>query len=115
MNKLNSIELKILDKLSLKYPSIKQHIPLLRVLNREITGIGMYVNFYYVDPLNIPFLEICNTSISTNEDLHLDTLKYGLAHEVDITNCKINFIEFVTYGENWDGSFLNHKWSDNID
>lgn len=109
MRELNNIELDILQRLSLIYPSIKKHIPLLKVLNSKITGVGMFVNFFYVDNENIPFLEIKSGSLSTNEDISLINLKYGLGYEVDITDSKINFIEFITYGELWDGKFIMNE------
>jgi hypothetical protein len=50
-----------------------------------------------------------NTSVSTNEVIQIDGLKYGLTYEVDISDEKIKFIELVTNGEDWDG-----KVSDNF-
>lgn len=101
MEQLNKLELSILKRLSINYPSIKNHIPDLRVKIRKNTGVGMYINFYYVnEPLS---LNIADSSISSNETIEMAGLKYGLAYEVDITSGKINFIELVTYGEEWNG------------
>lgn len=112
MDNLSKLEISILDKLSVKYPSIKQHIPFLRVLNREITAVGMYVNFCYSHPIkSIPSLELSNGSISTNENIEIEGLEYGLGYEVDISDGMIKFIEFITYGEEWDGDFKNYKFS----
>ncbi|WP_395057911.1 hypothetical protein [Flavobacterium sp.] len=86
------------------------HIPIIKVLNRKITGVGMYVNFYYPDTLIIPSLEIEEASISTNENIEVENLEYGLGYELDISNGKIKFIEFVTYGEEWDGNFVGYKF-----
>lgn len=106
MENLNELELSILNELSFKHPSITCHIPFLRVLNREITGVGMYVNLCYLETTkNIPSIDISVCAISTNESIKVPNLKYGLAYEVNITDDRIDFIEFVTYGnEVWDGN-----------
>jgi hypothetical protein len=103
MGELNKLEHAVLERLSDKYPKIKKHIPYLRVRNREITGVGMFVNFYYLNENNIELLDIPDSSISTNENIGIQNLKYGLGYEVDVSKGKINFIEFITYGENWNG------------
>lgn len=107
MENLNDLELKILEKVSENYPAIKSHIPFLRILNREYTGVGMYVNFIYSnkDEILNP-IEPLNTVLGTNERIGLPGLKYGLCFVIDINNGKINFIELVTYGEEWDGIIL---------
>lgn len=46
MHELNKLEYSILDRLSTKYPLIKDHIPFLKIYSRENTGVGMYINFY---------------------------------------------------------------------
>lgn len=111
MENLNELEVLILNKLSLRYPAISYHIPFLRVSSREFTGVGMYVNFCYIETnQNIPIIEIDNGSISTNELIMTKGLKNGLGYEVDILNGFINFIEFVSNGEEWDGSFKEYRF-----
>ncbi|MBK8909918.1 MAG: hypothetical protein IPM61_01175 [Chlorobi bacterium] len=112
MEELNELEKAILSKLSVKYPAIQEHMPFLRVLNREITGVGMYVNFCYVkDPqVSIPCLEISDGCISTNENIEIQGLKYGIGYEVDVSDGKIKFIEFITYGEEWDGVIKDYRF-----
>jgi hypothetical protein len=110
VDNLNRLEISILERLSDKYPEIKHHIPYLRVLHRENTGIGMYVNFCYsgvIKPLNLP-----DIAISTNENIEIKGLKYGLGYEIDVSKGKLNFIEFVTYGEEWNGIVNDFKFSD---
>jgi len=104
MEELNKLELKILERLSEEYPLVRYHIPYLKVESREITGVGMYSNFAYCNQgEKIPDLGINNASISTNETIEIEALKYGLAYEVDVLDGKLKFIELVTYGENWNG------------
>jgi len=109
MQELNKLELSILERLAVKYPFIKEHIPFLKVDSRENTGVGMYVNLVYNNPSNeeLHFGEQ-NSAISTNETIEIAGLKYGLGYEVDITEGKVKFIELVTYGEEWDGIIPNN-------
>jgi hypothetical protein len=106
---LNKLELSILERLAVKYPFIKEHIPFLKVDSRENTGVGMYVNLIYNNPSNKNLnVGEQNSAISTNETIEIAGLKYGLGYEVDITEGKIKFIELVTYGEEWDGIVPNN-------
>ena len=104
MQELNTLEFSILEKLSVKYHFIKEHIPFLKVNSRENTGAGMYVNLIYNTPTDkeLHFGEQ-NSAISTNEIIEIASLKYGLGYEVDIAEGEVKFIELFTYGEEWDG------------
>lgn len=110
MTELNKLEKSILERITIKYPNIKFHIPFLEVESREVTGVGMYTNFTYNKSIKKPIVDlgIDNASISTNETIEMEGLKYGLGYEVDVTDSKIKFIEFVTYGEEWDGSISDN-------
>lgn len=104
MEKINKFESVVLSTLAEKYPFLNEHIPYLRIKNREITGVGMYVNFDYSQEIKIKDMDFYNVSLSTNENIEIDNLKYGLGFELDITNGMVNFLEFITYGgECWDG------------
>jgi len=104
MNNLNKLEVYVLNRLSEKYPIVKKHIPCIMVSSREVTGVGMYVNFRYCKALDISeVIDMPNISISTNEIVKIHNLEFGLGYEVNILDGKLNFIEFVTYGERWDG------------
>jgi hypothetical protein len=115
MEKLNELEFTLLEKLSNKYPLLKEHIPYLRVKNREITGVGMYVKFCYLEPIEDKNINIPDGSLSANENIEIESLKNGLGYEVDISKGKVNFIEFITYNEEWDGSISNfsiNEWEE---
>jgi hypothetical protein len=102
MANLNSFEVLLLERLSIKYPNIKTHLAFLKVLNRENTGVGIYINFFYKD-INILIPNLHNSSISTNEDIQVEGLQYGLGYEVSIIDGKIEFIELITYANEWIG------------
>lgn len=104
MKELNNLEKTILERLALKYPSLNYHIPFLEVASREVTGVGMYINFSYTMPVYIGLdLGEGNLSISTSESIVVNGLNHGLCFEVDISGDKVNFLELVTSGEEWDG------------
>lgn len=102
MESLNEFEKEVLNRLSDEYEILKEHIPFLIVKNREYTGVGMYVNFSYSK--EIERFDIGQASLGTSENINIKGLKYGLVYELDISDGKINFIEFVTCGEAWDGN-----------
>ncbi|SFH84302.1 hypothetical protein [Halpernia frigidisoli] len=107
MNELNALELKLLDGLIKKYPKLKFHLDFLKVSERKITGVGLYVNFEYVNP-KIDFEDI-NVLFSNEENIEIQKLKHGIGYVIDVTDGKILYIEFITYGENWDGKFDEYK------
>lgn len=108
--KLNKLEYSILERLATKYPSVREHMPFIKVDNRLKTGVGMYINLMYDDnPKNKELnVGIENSAISSNETIEIDGLKYGLNYEVDVTDGKLKFIELVTNGEDWDGIIPEH-------
>jgi hypothetical protein len=105
MSNLNNLELATLERVAIKNPSLAQHIPYLKVKERKLTGVGMFVKFEYSDKVGIiNNIEPTNVSLGTRDPIKMTNLKYGLGFEVDISNGRVNYIEFVTYGEEWDGS-----------
>jgi hypothetical protein len=109
---LNSFELIVLDKISADYPFLRSHISFLRVKSRESTGVGLYVNFSYLKGENdYQPIPANYSALSSNAVLHIEGLKHGLAYEIAITNGWIDFLELVTYGEEWDGLIRNF-WFD---
>ena len=111
MDILNQFELALLERLSVDNPIIKKYIPFLRVRNREVTGVGMYVYFFYV--IDSPFLDsIPHPYLSTSGYLKMDGLKDGLIDDMNIKDGKIDFLELVTYDESWDGVVRNFFWTD---
>lgn len=114
MNTLNPIEMAVLEQVAKKYSSISSHIGFLQVSERKNTGVGMYVNFHYQGNLkNIKLIDPPNASLSSNHTIEVNNLIYGLGFEVDIKNGKINFIEFITYNELWDGSISEFHFVEN--
>ncbi len=116
MEKLSKLESAVLERLANTYPFLKKQIPYLMVKDRKATGVGMYVNFEYLnnsedfEDMTVPYL-----ALSTNENIEMEGLEYGLGFEVDITNGKIKFIEFITYGEDtWDGSLGEFRFVDGV-
>ncbi len=103
MEELNGLETTLLNRLTEKYPSLKSHLPHLKVAKRQTSGFSLYVYFSYVDFDEEP--ELINALFSNGEKIETSTLKEGLSYVVDITAGIIEHIEFSTYKEKWDGTF----------
>lgn len=113
MNELNTLEIKLLNSLIKKYPSLKSHIDHLKVSKRINTGTGLLVEFEY-DDSEIEFPEI-NALFSNGENIEIKKLKKGLSYVIDVTGGRIEYLEFSTYEENWDGVFGEYSIHDKID
>lgn len=107
MQELNNLETTLLNGLTEKYPSLKSHLPHLRVTKRQISGFSLYVYFSYVDFSEEP--EMVNALFSNGEKIEIPSLKDGLSYVIDVTAGLIEHLEFSTYKENWDGTFGNYK------
>ena len=107
MEELNNLETTLLNGLTEKYPSLKSHLPHLRVTKRQISGFSFYVYFSYVDFSEEP--EMVNALFSNGEKIEIPSLKDGLSYVIDVTAGLIEHLEFSTYKEKWDGTFDNYK------
>ena len=105
----NELEMTLLTRLLLKYPALKIHIPFLRVSSRKNTGTGLFVYFNY-DSTDCIKNEELNALFSTAEKIQLKSLKNGLSYVVDITAGAIEYIEFSTYNEKWDGTIQDFQF-----
>jgi len=109
MHNLTELELQLLSGLIAKYPLLTTHIPFLKVSKRDIKSDGMFVLFEYIDFDNQPIAEDMNALFSNEEKIEIKNLKNGLGYVIDITFGKIDYIEFMTYGEKWDGKMTEYK------
>ncbi len=109
MNQLTDLESILLNGLTEKYPSLKSHLPFLKVEDRKITKMGMTVNFEYVNVEEELNFEDINALFSGGENIEVKGLKEGLGYVIDVTGGKIIYLEFTTYGENWTGKFGDYK------
>jgi len=107
MEELSELETVLLDGLTTKYPSLKSHIPYIKVAKREKVGVGMIVHFEYVN-FKEPLEEI-NALFSTEENIELKNLRNGLSYLIDVTDGEIKYIDFFTSGEEWNGKFVDFK------
>lgn len=107
MQELNDLETTLLNGLTEKYPSLKSHLPYIKVAKREKSGFSLYVYFSYIDFNEEP--ETVNALFSNGEKIEIPSLKDGLSYVIDVTAGMIEHIEFSTYKENWDGTFGNYK------
>jgi hypothetical protein len=107
MEELHELELKLVNSLTEKYPTLKSHIPCLRVNERKTTATGITVNLVY-ENFNGEFEDV-NALFSNEENIVIKNLKKGLGYVIDITNGQIEYLEFSTYDEKWDGKIGEFK------
>lgn len=101
MQELNELEQQLLENLVLKYPSLEPHLPHLAVRKRNPVSTGIVTELAYVDFAGER--KDINALFSNGEIIAIPQLKKGLAYVIDVTEGCITSIEFVTYGEKWDG------------
>lgn len=109
MEPLNTLESHLLNLLTEKYPALKSHLPYLKVKDREITKIGMTVNLEYAKAEKELTFEDINALFSGGENIEVKGLKQGLSYVIDVTDGQILYIEFTTYGENWNGKLGDYR------
>ena len=107
MEELNELELILIDNLTIKYPSLKSHIPHIKVAERKHNKDSLIVNLIYSD-FSGDFDDI-NALFSNGENIEIKGLKEGLSYVIDVSNGEITSIEFNTYNEKWDGKFGDYK------
>jgi hypothetical protein len=107
MEELNELELILLENLITKYPSLKSHIPYLKVTERKLNKDNLIVNLEY-SGFDDEFNDI-NALFSNGENIEIKGLKDGLSYVIDVTVGQITSIEFSTYNEKWDGKFGDYK------
>ncbi len=113
---LNKLERAIINEIiefnKQNYPFISKHIPYLSVKFRKTTGVGMYVYFEYSKKgINFEINNFENICLSSDKSLKLDNLKYDINYEINISKGKLDFLELVTNGESWDGSYKTFNFT----
>ena len=109
MDQLTTLESTLLNNLFEKYPALKSHLSYVKVKNRKITKTGMIVNLEYTNAEEELHFEEINALFSAGENIEIKSLKHGLGYVIDITDGKISYIEFTTYGEKWNGKLDDYK------
>lgn len=107
METLDELELILLNNLTVKYPSLKPHLPFLKVKERKLNKDSLIVNLIYSD-FSGDFDDI-NALFSNGENIEIKGLKEGLSYVIDVSDGEITSIEFNTYNEKWNGKFDDFK------
>lgn len=95
---------EIIENHKEKFGYLFDHLKVIEVSSREFTGVGLYVNFTYMEDITgDPIKHSENANLSSNKYLNIDNLKFGLNHELRVSNGRIKYLELVTNGEAWDG------------
>lgn len=102
MEKLNPLEITLLNAMVLKYPALESHIPLLKVKTRTNSAEGLVTELIYEENY-LTFDETLNALFSDGKIIAIPELKKGLSYVIDITCGEITGIELNTYEEKWNG------------
>ena len=93
---------------------IAEHLPFISVRSRDLTGVGMYVNFDDSSPPEVLSERLSEKDVfASNHIVEIDTLKNGLGFALYAKDGKLDFLELFTYGmELWDGSYNSISFSE---
>lgn len=111
MNKLNSLETEIIElivKLEPENRSIyEEHLPLLRVKEREFSGIGVFSHFEYTRTPEKLFPE--KKFSSTDKLIKIDSREADIQDNLLFENGLISMLELVTWNDEWNGEYKNFQ------
>jgi hypothetical protein len=103
---MNELEKAILNEIAKTHSDLKEslskHFSVLRIKNREFTGVGIYVNFEY-DNSDLPLIP--KNHLTGNAELKIPNLEFPVNYEIAITNGLISFMELVANGSEWNGKY----------
>ena len=102
MKHVNTLENTLLKAMVLKYPTLENHLPLLKVKTRTNSAQGAVIELIYEDN-TLNFDETLNALFSDGKNIAIPELKKGLSYVIDITCGEITGIELNTYEEKWNG------------
>ena len=102
---LEKIERELLEQILKQNPAygniLNNQLENLLVSSRKPTGVGCYVNFSNTS--NVVDKSI-NTMLGFEGEIEVPNVPSGLCCVLSITDGRLDFLEFVTYGdETWNG------------
>jgi len=108
---INSILNEIVNFNSKEFPMLYNHIKRLVIRDIKKTGVGFYVDFEY-NYCKKDKIKAINESccLSSTLSLYIEGLNFPVNYELNISNGKIDFLEVVSNGENWDGCISNFSF-----
>ena len=111
MKNLNILELSILktiveDNKNL-YPYLSNHFEDFTVKDRKYSGVGIIVNLGY--RLEFQETKKFNILLSSTRSLFIEGLDYEVSYALCLNSDKGNFLEIISNGADWDGSYGSFK------
>jgi len=112
MNYLNSLEFAIIQDV-LKSNILKKtltqdllkHLLYIRVKERKLSQVGMYIHFEYIKNFNFEIDKNINLSLSSDNTVKFNNFDDLFSFELNFNNGLFNYIELVTYSNNWSGKY----------
>jgi hypothetical protein len=98
---------EILKQHDQAYPSLADQIDRLRVISREPTGVGAYINFSVLGTVED---ETVNVQLGFEGEIQVDGVLWGLGCVMLVEAGRIHYLELFTYPDDtWDGNLDNAR------
>jgi len=80
-----------------------------KVVNSSLVLLSKFVTSGQESASKTATSHIRKPLFSNGENIEIENIKQGLGYVIDVTDGQIMYIEFTTYGENWNGIFGENK------
>lgn len=105
-DRLSAVERRLVQEIvrqhSQDYPSLANQLDRLRVISREPTGVGAYVNFSVSGPVEDETIDI---QLGFEGEIEVQGLRWGLGCVMLVQAGRIHYLELFTYPDDtWDGN-----------
>jgi hypothetical protein len=105
-NRLSAVERRLVEEIVRQhchaYPSLADQLDRLRVIDREPTGVGAYINFSVSGPIQD---EAINVQLGFEGEIQVEGVPWGLGCVMLVQAGRIHYLELFTYPDDtWDGN-----------
>jgi hypothetical protein len=110
-DRLSVVERRLVEEIvkqhSQAYPSLADQLDRLGVISREPTGVGAYINFSVLGPIED---ETINIQLGFEGEIQVDGVPWGLGCVMLVKAGRIHYLELFTYPDDtWDGNLDNAR------
>lgn len=110
-DRLTDVERRLVEEIvrqhTQAYPSLTDQLDRLRVVSREPTGVGVYINF---SVLGAVLNETINVQLGFDGKIEIDGVPWGLGCVMLVKAGRIYYLELFTYPDDtWDGNLDNAR------
>ena len=107
---LSELEMAVMKRMAQSNEWLQPHIQKLRVLDRELTGVGSYTNF----ERNSSAVSVPDCHIGLDALISVPGLPNGMGAVLFVREGHMSFLELFVYGEDlWNGEYYGFSLSEN--